>query len=210
MNFKSIRGLTLGGAAILGVVGAVGAAPATAAPVLRVINQDLQSNPYQFCYMGGCFNFTAQGFTGFGEILGVRTSGSAAVTATPPIFGSVLPSVSFVDRGTVTYGPPPEAFGYYASFDDTAFARFSNNDNFLGLRVTSNGQDYYGFAYTTNQTLNGIGFETLPGTVITATTDFSGAAVPEPATWAMLILGFGTIGGAMRARRRGEGRFATA
>ncbi len=27
-------------------------------------------------------------------------------------------------------------------------------------------------------------------------------AVPEPATWAMLLLGFGAIGGAMRARRR--------
>jgi hypothetical protein len=27
-------------------------------------------------------------------------------------------------------------------------------------------------------------------------------AVPEPATWAMLVLGFGAIGGAMRSRRR--------
>jgi len=29
-----------------------------------------------------------------------------------------------------------------------------------------------------------------------------GGAVPEPATWAMLVLGFGTIGGAMRSRRK--------
>ncbi|MDB5453794.1 MAG: hypothetical protein JWO33_2372, partial [Caulobacteraceae bacterium] len=28
------------------------------------------------------------------------------------------------------------------------------------------------------------------------------AAVPEPATWAMMIAGFGMIGGAMRHRRR--------
>ena len=28
------------------------------------------------------------------------------------------------------------------------------------------------------------------------------AAVPEPATWAMMLLGFGTIGGAARYRRR--------
>ena len=27
-------------------------------------------------------------------------------------------------------------------------------------------------------------------------------AVPEPATWAMMILGFGLIGGVLRARRR--------
>lgn len=34
--------------------------------------------------------------------------------------------------------------------------------------------------------------------VLTAATP----AVPEPATWAMMLLGFGAIGGAMRARRR--------
>jgi PEP-CTERM motif len=35
------------------------------------------------------------------------------------------------------------------------------------------------------------------------------AAVPEPATWGMMILGFGFAGGAMRARKRSV-RFATA
>lgn len=41
-------------------------------------------------------------------------------------------------------------------------------------------------------------------------TDFSpenatlaASAVPEPATWAMLIIGFGAVGGTMRSRRRG-------
>ena len=29
-----------------------------------------------------------------------------------------------------------------------------------------------------------------------------GAAVPEPATWGLMILGFGAIGGAMRVQRR--------
>ncbi len=33
-------------------------------------------------------------------------------------------------------------------------------------------------------------------------------AVPEPATWAMLILGFGVVGGAMRRRQRVSVRFA--
>lgn len=33
------------------------------------------------------------------------------------------------------------------------------------------------------------------------------SAVPEPGTWALLVLGFGAIGGAMRARRkRGQGQ----
>lgn len=39
------------------------------------------------------------------------------------------------------------------------------------------------------------------------------AAVPEPATWAMMILGFGVVGAGMRSRvaaRRNNGRLATA
>ena len=35
-------------------------------------------------------------------------------------------------------------------------------------------------------------------------------AVPEPATWAFLIFGFGAIGGAMRARKRAAARIAFA
>ncbi len=36
------------------------------------------------------------------------------------------------------------------------------------------------------------------------------AAIPEPATWAMMILGFGFIGGALRAQKRRWGTLATA
>lgn len=37
---------------------------------------------------------------------------------------------------------------------------------------------------------------------------FSSGAVPEPGTWALLALGFGVIGGAMRSRRRLSSAFA--
>jgi choice-of-anchor C domain-containing protein len=36
------------------------------------------------------------------------------------------------------------------------------------------------------------------------------AAVPEPATWAMMIMGFGLIGGALRSRKAATVRFAAA
>ncbi|QMW24460.1 PEP-CTERM sorting domain-containing protein [Sandaracinobacteroides saxicola] len=31
--------------------------------------------------------------------------------------------------------------------------------------------------------------------------DITGSAVPEPATWAMMIIGFGLVGSAMRRQR---------
>ncbi len=40
------------------------------------------------------------------------------------------------------------------------------------------------------------------GTNAFETDNFAIAAVPEPATWAMLVLGFGLLGGAMRTRTR--------
>ncbi len=186
----------------LSALACLAATSAEAAPVLRSVETNVQTNPTEICFAGGCFTFTAQPFTGFGEILGVSTSANAAVSSTPPIFGAVLPSVSFTDRGTVQYGPPPEVFGFYSAFPETTFARFSNGDNFLGLRVTQNGQDFYGFAYTTDQVLNGFGFETSPETTITATTVFPATTpIPEPATWAMMLLGFGAVGSVLRRRR---------
>lgn len=172
-------------------------APVNAAVVLTPVNQNIQNQPFEFCVSGNCFTFTAQAFTGFGEILGIRTTGTAAVSS---FFGQ--PTTSFTNRGTVAFGP--DQFGAFSSFPTTTFARFSNGENFLGLRVTANGQDFFGFAFTTNQTLNGIGFETSPGTTITATRNFPAATapVPEPATWAMMLLGFAAVGVSLRAGRR--------
>ena len=38
--------------------------------------------------------------------------------------------------------------------------------------------------------------------------DFTVASVPEPATWALMILGFGAVGGALRRRAKATVRFA--
>ncbi len=60
------------------------------------------------------------------------------------------------------------------------------------------------FALLLNDTNNGIFGTVLPTTAngsygIAANVTF-GTGVPEPATWALMILGFGAIGGAMRRR----------
>ena len=176
------------------------AVPASAAPVITAVNADLTSAPFSFSYLGGTFTFGSTG--DIFAPLSVSAADGAAVSAFGGFLGIPLkPSSFFTDRGTVISGP---GFGQFASFATLTPVDSSNGDNFLNLRVTSGGQNYYGFAYTTNATLNSYGFETSPETAITATTAIP-AAVPEPATWAMMLVGFGAVGFAMRRRKSERG-----
>jgi hypothetical protein len=167
------------------------ASSAAAAPVITTVGADLSAGSYTFNVNGSSFTF---GFNGdyFGG--GPLTFSSAAGGQINTVFGS--PTTFFVDRGPVTFGPTDQ----YAAFANPTAIRFSNNSNFIGLRaVTSTGDAFYGFAYTTNNILNSFGFETVANRAITATT--ATAAVPEPATWGLMILGFGMIGAASRSRK---------
>ncbi len=51
------------------------------------------------------------------------------------------------------------------------------------------------------QYLNGDYFQNIPGVTFSILGDAAGGAVPEPATWAMMIGGMGVVGGALRRRR---------
>lgn len=166
------------------------ALPAQAEVIITPVNQDISSTPSSFSFMGGTFTFDTAG--GFPKFLNVQTSGGAAVRT---VFGQ--PSTDFTDRGVAFYDE--NTLGGFASFSTPTSAGFTNGENFLGLRVTSGGQDFFGFAFTTNTVFNSFGFETTPGVGILATRDIP-VAVPEPATWAMLILGFGAVGFGMRRR----------
>lgn len=187
-----IRFAVVASAAAAGV-----ATPAAAERVITTVNADLTGAPFLFSFRDGQFTFGSTGDP-FNPI-SVATGGSAQISS---FFGE--PSSSFVDRGTVVYGPD---FGMFSAFPSTTTARFTLGDNFFGLRATSGGLDYYGFAFTTNAVLNSYGFETVAGRAVTATTE-QVAAVPEPATWAMMVLGFGTVG--YRLRRRAKVRVAMA
>ncbi len=178
-------------ASCLAIAFGLSALPAQAEVIITPVNQDISTTPFTFSFMGGTFTFDTGG--GFPNFLNVQTSGGAAVRTA---LGE--PSTDFTNRGTVTFGP--STLGGFGSFEDRTNVRFTNGENFLGLRVTSGGQNFFGFAFTTNTVLNSFGFETQPGVAITATRDLP-AAVPEPGTWALLILGFGTVGFAMRRRK---------
>lgn len=169
---------------------ALASAPSSAAPMITAVGTDVTTTPFSFSYLGS--TFTISKGDGFGSLFSVTTAGSAAVRT---VFGS--PSTDFTDRGVPLYDE--NTLGGYGSFPMVTPVGASNGDNFLGLRVTSAGQSFYGFLYSTNAQVNSYGFESVENTGITATTTIP-AAVPEPGTWAMMILGFGAIGYAMRRK----------
>jgi hypothetical protein len=102
-----------------------------------------------------------------------------------------------------TSSPVSGFFGAYNSSGNLLdYFELNNNGNFNGR-----GQGYYGFSrptadiayirlsnsFVAARNLTWIGREINPATV---------GAVPEPATWAFMILGFGLIGGALRFRQQ--------
>ncbi len=168
---------------------AVTASAASATPVITNIGADLSASPFTFNYMGSSFTFGSNGQLFTGPI--------TISTANGGEFNTTLgePSAYFPGRGTVSFGPGSS----FAAFPTETAIRFSNGENYFGLRAVTNSGTFYGFAYSSDNILNTIGFETVADATITATT--MAGAVPEPATWAMMIGGMGVVGGAMRRRR---------
>jgi len=165
---------------------------ANADPHIVNVGQSYMSTPVTFTLGDSTFTFSGTG--DWFNPTAVQTSGTGEINT---IFGQ--PTTYFVDRGVVTFG----ASNQYAGFSSPTTISYSNGDNFIGLRATSGADVFYGFAFTTGDVLNSYGFETTPGATVTATVAGAPAgAVPEPASWALMLTGFGLAGSAMRMRRR--------
>lgn len=123
----------------------------------------------------------------------VQTSGTAAVTAFGGFLGIPLEPSTFFTRANVVVNA--SIFPGFAQFPEAARIPSSISPGDLGLRLTLNGEDSFGYARITGPRIT-VAFNTNPGQSITAGT------VPEPATWAMMIGGFGMIGAVARRRAR--------
>jgi hypothetical protein len=169
---------------------------AQAAPVVTTVNADLLSAPVTAMFQGATFTFS--GTNDIFAPLTVQSNNTGAFSAFGGFLGiPLVPTTSFTDRGTVTYGPE---FGQFASFTTPTNINATNGDNFIGLRASIGDDFFYGYAFTTGNLLNSYAFETTANTAITASSAV--AAVPEASTWAMMMVGFGLVAGAARYSRR--------
>ena len=117
------------------------------------------------------------------------------------------------DGGVLNFEPlPPGVYDLIFTFSQykgccAVFTLFSNDpDVGLGFRSQIRGSrtvEAFRFRVTQDDQISRIVYNLqndIPATTFSYVVQI--AAVPEPMTWALLILGFGAVGGAMRYRRR--------
>lgn len=77
---------------------------------------------------------------------------------------------------------------------------FATDDLFF---TTEKGPGFYSFSRNSDGLSYGVMMGEIGSTNATLTLSTAAAAVPEPVTWGMMVIGFAMVGGLMRPRRRG-------
>lgn len=155
------------------------------------------------------FNFTFAGGTAPGS--GIFSGTTFGISAAPPgdgtsyaavlgpngvgtlTFAALLPGISFF------MGSPDQYNSITFLQGNTILASF-NGDQFTG--PPANGDQSLGERISFN--FNGAAVDTIKFTSSQNSFEFDriGLSVPEPTTWAMMLLGFGGIGAMIRRRRQ--------
>lgn len=134
---------------------------------------------------------------------GPANNGSATLTFTTP-----------VDYLSFLWGSP-DSYNLLTIKSGTSDVQ-TFTASMLGIPILSgdntNFSQYVQFAGLSGSQITSVTFGNDPSINAFETSNFSvGSAVPEPATWAMMLIGFGGIGFSMRRRRRNpQQAFATA
>ena len=96
-------------------------------------------------------------------------------------------------------------FNLFSALTGTSSVQISVNGGAAQTFSIGNGQNFFGITATGGDTISSIAFNTNgAGVADLRQLRVSGitAAVPEPGTWALMLLGFGAIGTALRRRPR--------
>lgn len=182
------------------------------AQVVGSSNVALSTTPTVFNLGDGGFGFTydAAAAAAFDpNTYSVETFGTGQTSAFGGFLGIPLTPSLFDQSGVLIDG---NLFPSYAAFPELSEIPFSLVPGDLALRYQSGADFFYGYARLNGDGTLNFAFESQPNTAITAGATITGAlpaAVPEPATWAMMLFGFGATGFSMR-RRRYQQRIALA
>lgn len=138
----------------------------------------------------------------------VHTSNNAAFTAATTHLAN---SIWYIDNGgslaTFTFATPITAFGIDIAFNRAEIASFSGGIS-GSLALSANTPGFFGAISDTPFSTVVVDVSGAPSIGFDALAFGNAAAtpVPEPATWAAMIAGFGLVGGAMRRRAAGSVR----
>jgi len=125
------------------------------------------------------------------EPTSVQTTGTAATTAFGGFLGIPLVPSTFFSGANIRVDA--NIFPGFNQFPTATRIPFSLVEGDLGLRVTIGGENFFGYARIAGPNIT-VAFNDIAGAAIIAGT------VPEPASWALMILGFGAVGGVLRRR----------
>ncbi|WP_308517208.1 PEPxxWA-CTERM sorting domain-containing protein [Sphingomonas flavescens] len=186
------------------------AAPTTAAPLIAgsqiSLNGYVVGSPAGSISQATSLDFTdAMGTTGSAP--GVLSSYGAGSGSFAGVACTSAPCGSIVDLASLAIGAQ--------TINNFVTLTGGNNVNpiyftLLGIQSITRGPNDL-LQFTAYGTINWLGYDATPGSFnftaqANSLTSFSATtvanAVPEPATWAMMLLGFGGIGFAMRRRRQ--------
>jgi hypothetical protein len=146
---------------------------------------------------GGAVLTTDQVFADIPEGVFGGTFLAAGPTVGQP---AVLTFTQFVNQLGFLIGSPD-------TYNQLAITSTSGTFNFTptSLGMPANGDQslsqYVNFQTTTpGEAILSVSFTNSPSIDAFETSNFAAGVVPEPATWAMMLVGFGLLGGAMRRR----------
>lgn len=187
---------------------AIGAQPAVAGPTLTgniSSSGFVLINPPGDISQATSLDFNTAAGTATPGAPGVLSSYGAGTGSFTGIFCSTGSCGSIQDIATLAMGP----------MSIPAFFTLSGGNNVNPITfdlgdITGIDRSTPGFLdVTASGTFNWLGFDSTPGVFQFSTQgtnitsfSFSAQAVPEPATWALMLLGFAGVGVAMRRRRK--------
>jgi hypothetical protein len=180
------------------------AVPAAATVVGFMPNANFSSNPYTVnLFDGSSYTFSALMLDPNDTIY--RSAALATTGSATAYGGGFIGGGSDYTSYSAGSDTPRNNFG--GDFITAATARpidYSLADTFVAIRFGSGTDLHYGYAEVAGNSLISFAYNDVAGGSIVSGETIAGAlpaAVPEPASWAMFIGGFGLVGGAVRRRK---------